>query len=193
MDPRYERFIKKTPEKGKKERGQPAPETGQLWDDPQGEPASLYQIQRTCGNAKWLEQNHPAARASFNVFNRALHPERPLATGLAVIPVKGTSFPDKRLACVAAAEALISGDGSGEVDLVPEPDNPADPGALSVIETATGKKLGYVPRASGANQTYAAAITAGRLCGAYIIEAKRTTFKGEPNAMLLLATGWKDS
>lgn len=206
MNPKYERFVKK-PQTGRKSAGTPGqdcslpglePETytckpGGADGEPEGEPASFYQIQRTCGNSKWLKQNHPAARASFNVFNTVLHPERTLATGLAVVPIKGTSFPDKRDACLAIAKALAAGTSTGEVNLVPEPENTFDPDALAVVDASNGAHLGYIPKAAGANATYVAAMKADRLCGGYIIEARQSTFKGEPSAMLLVATGWKES
>lgn len=206
MDPRYERFVKKpqTRKAGDKEcrdsllpgmedpNQRPGQETYTYSPGEEEEPKSFYQIQRACGNEKWLKQNHPAARASFNVFNTALHPDRPLANGLAVVPIKGTSFPDKREACLAVARALASGESTGEVLLMPEPENTFDPHAVAVVDKTTKKHLGYVPKAAGANEAYAAAIESGRLCGAYIIEARQSTLKGEPNAMLLLATGWKD-
>ena len=202
MNPKYERFIKKSQpgkKSSKKDDGEfslpgfEAEPAGTEWPkgEEEAEPKSFYQIQRTCGNDKWLKQNHPPARASFNVFNTSLHPDRPLADGLAVVPIKGTSFPDKRLGCLAVAEALISGSSTGEVLLMPEPENTFDPNAVAVVDKATMTHLGYIPKAAGANETYAAAMAAGRLCGAYIIEAKLSNLKGEPNAMLLVATGWK--
>lgn len=199
MDPRYEKFIKKAEKKpSKKTMGDSLPgmEPAEFVYKPEentgltGEPKSFYQIQRECGNASWLKQNHPAARASFNVFNLELHPDRPMATGLAVVTVKGTSFPDKRDAVLAVAKALAAGTSTGEVELVPEPNNAFDPDALAIIDLATKAHIGYVPKAAGANRTYRLATEAGRLCGAYLIEAKQTTYKGEPSAILMLATGW---
>lgn len=207
MNPKYERFIKKPTSRRRSVidtddelPGLESPKKQTFVYDPQaatgpaeeeGEPRSFYEIYRSCGNDKWLQQDQPAAKANFNVFNLTTHPERERASGLAVIVVKGTSFPDKREACVQEAAALAAGESTGEVELRPEPENIYDPDALGVYSIHSGKHLGYIPKAAGANKHYVGAIAAGRLTGAYLIEAKQSKFKGEPSALLFVATGWK--
>lgn len=199
MNPRFERFIKTSKRKrdidddelplfGESQKKESPPVIQETEEDE--EPTSLFRIYRQNGNESWLKQDNPAARGSFNLFNRTLHPDRPIARGVAVLAAKGTTFPDKRDSCLRAARNLMANEATGEIDLVPEPENPHDPHALAIIEKETGRMLGYVPKASGVNKTYIDAINLGKFCGGYIIEAKESTFKGDPSALIFIATGW---
>ena len=156
-----------------------------------GEHESLVSIFHKTGDDNWLEQNHPKARAAFNLLNLALNEEAEMADALAICTVKGTSFPDKREACLEETFAIKAGESTGEMMLVPDPTNPYDQFALQVVSKYSGKQVGFIPKAAGANETYIAAMEAGRLTGAFLIEAKKTQFQGKGNAVLILATGWK--
>jgi hypothetical protein len=154
-------------------------------------PKSLHEIFQKNGKTRWLQQNNPILLAHFNLINKTLHPERPLAKGVANIALKGTTFPDKRELCLQLAERLKHLESNGEVALVPEPENPYDPYALAVIEKETGDRIGYIPKAKELNKTYQAAMKENRLCGAYILTSKINNFQGSPSAILTLATGWQ--
>jgi len=197
MNPKFERFVKKTEPRKRdinahddlfpeaKAPAKPAPEP-EPWENT----TSLFQTFRTSGNQSWLGQDYPAARASFNIINKTLHPDRPLARGIAVLAAKGTSFPDKRENCVRMAKNLLAGESTGEILLRAEPENPYDPNAVAILDAETQTMIGYIPKAQEVNKTYAEALAGERFCGGYIIEAKRTQLKGEENAMILIATGW---
>lgn len=184
MTPRMQRFLKPTGIK------KPTP-TEQLPSEPEAPPKSLHEIFQKSGKASWLNQGNPILLAHFNMINKTLYPECPLAKGVASIALKGTTFPDKRQLCLELAERLQSLKTSGEMLLLPEPNNPHDPQALAVIEKETGDKVGYIPKAKELNKTYQAAMKENRLCGAYIVSSKINNFQGSPSAILTLATGWQ--
>jgi len=154
------------------------------------DPKSLFEIFRSQGDKKWLGQDYPATRGAFNLINKSLHPEKPLAEGVAVLAAKGTSFEDKRIACLETLRSIRAGTNTGEVKLVPEPNNPHDPNAVGIFDAQTNRQLGFIPKAKEVNQVYAQSINEGKLVGAYIIDGKETYLKGEENALLIIATGW---
>jgi len=185
MNTRLERFLKP---KGSN------PPTTQVepseHKEPLEAPKSLHEIFRAYGKASWLTQNNPALRSSFNIFNKSLHPDRPLAKGVTTICLKGTTFEDKRENCLALTTALTNLKANGEIQLVHEPSNPYDPNALAAVDEHN-KIVGYIPKAKELNKTYLDAIQASRFCGAYIVDAKISNFQGKETAILNLAIGWK--
>ena len=205
MDPKYERFLKpkepksKTKKSGKDKDGEIPWEKDELWEgEPSNpkqtpepsEPKNLFELFKAEATRDWFSQNHPAARAAFNVMNKTLHPERPMARGVAVLAAKGTSFEDKRENCLRVASTVEVGEGTGEILLKAEPDNPYDPNAVGIQCAQSGLMLGYIPKAEGVNATYATALKEGKFTGGYIVEIKHSKLKGQDNVMLLVATGW---
>ena len=154
------------------------------------EPVSLYEMFTTEGDYKWLQPDCPATKAAFNLMNKSLHPDRPLAKGIAVLAVKGTSFDDKRLNALESLSQVKAKESSGEIELIPEPQNPFDSNAVAVYDLETKKVLGYIPKAHDINACYSKALPEEKFCGGYIIEGKKSKLKGEDNAMILIATGW---
>jgi hypothetical protein len=154
------------------------------------EPKSLFEVFRSQGNKKWLGQDYPAARAAFNLINNSIHPEKPMAEGIAVLAIKGTSFEGKREACLEMYRAVRQGKNSGEVNLIPDPSNPHDPNAVGVFDAKTGKQLGFIPKAKDVNQCYGQSIRDGKFIGGYILDGKETYLKNQENALLIIATGW---
>lgn len=154
------------------------------------EPVSLYEMFATEGDYKWLQPDCPATKAAFNLMNKSLHPDRPLAKGIAVLAVKGTSFDDKRLNALESLSQVKAKESSGEIELIPEPQNPFDSNAVAVYDLETKKVLGYIPKAHDINACYSKALQEEKFCGGYIIEGKKSKLKGEDNAMILIATGW---
>jgi hypothetical protein len=181
--PRFERFLKPKEKRG----GQPPKEKEENTEE---DPKSLYEILKQTGKSRWLAQNHPLLLANFNLFNKTLHPNRPLANGIATVCLKGTTFEDKRTLGISLAERLHNHQDTGEIELVPDPTNPHDPNALGAYDTA-GNLLGYIPKAQGLNKCYIDAIAKNQLCGAYIADTKISDFKGNKTAILTIATGWK--
>lgn len=151
---------------------------------------SMYAAYQDNGSKKWLEQDNPIARSTFNVINQSLHPDRPAARGVAVLAAKGTTFDDKRSHCLSITQRLRRGETSGEITLVPDPENPFDSNAVGIVEVETGNLIGYIPKANEVNKTYAEALKEGKFCGGYVIEAKASRFKGEDSAVIFVATGW---
>jgi hypothetical protein len=188
INPKYERFLKK---KEAKENTEPKPKGQGQSAHTQQETLSLALEFEDRGSQEWLEQNNPAARATFNVINRTKHPERAHAAGLAIVPAKGTSFEDKRENAVTEAKNVRAGEWDGEVELIPEENNPYDPNAILIRSLASGKPLGYIPKANAINATYKKAMKEGRLTGAWIIHAKTSRRNSVEGALLMIATGWK--
>jgi hypothetical protein len=155
------------------------------------DPKSLFEVFRSQGNKKWLGQDFPAARAAFNLIHNKLHPEKPMAQGIAILAAKGTSFDDKRIACLETLRELKTGENSGEINLIPDPSNPHDPNAVAIFDVKTNRQLGFIPKAKDVNLTYAQSINDGKFVGGYIIDGKISYLKGEENAMLIIATGWQ--
>jgi hypothetical protein len=156
------------------------------------EPSTLHAIFRKYGKEAWLKGDHPALRAQFNLINSTLHPDRPAARGVAVLVLKGTSFEDKRQSCldVASELDLEEKDQTGEIELVPEPENPFDPYAVLVKDTLKSRAIGYIPKAAEVNKTYAEALADNKFCGGYILETRRSMLKEQRNAMIFVVTGW---
>ena len=177
---RLERFLKP---KGHK----PAPSEESF---PENEPIGLYEILRRTGKQSWLNQNHPMLLANFNLFNLEKYPNKGLAKGVATICLKGTTFDDKRENCIDLAQRLENQTDTGEITLIPEPNNIHDPHALAA-QDSLGRIVGYIPKAKSLNKIYSDAMDEGKLCGAYIASAKISEFQGKPAAILTLATGWK--
>jgi hypothetical protein len=154
------------------------------------EPKSLYEMFKSEGDFKWLQSDCPATKAAFNLINKSLHPERPLARGVAVLAIKGSSFDDKRTNCLTTLSNIQARESSGEIELVPEPTNPFDSNALAIYNKESNQMLGYVPKTQEINACYTKSLQEGKFCGGYIIDGKKGMLKGEENAMLLIATGW---
>jgi hypothetical protein len=182
MTSRIERFLKP---KGTK----PTPKTED--DTSDNPPYSLHEIFQKGGKQSWLTQNHPLLLANFNLINKTLHPERPLAKGVATISLKGTTFPDKRELAIELAERIQTLKSLGEILLEPEPENPYDANALAAIDAETKQRVGYIPKAKELNKAYIEAIEKNQFCGAYIVTTKINTFQGNPSAILTVATGWR--
>jgi hypothetical protein len=153
-------------------------------------PKNLIGMFREAKNKSWLEQDQPEAKAAFNIINKTLHPERPTARGIAIVPVKGTSFPETREVCNTFASTALAGEIEGEILLEHDKNNAYDEYALSVIDASTGKRLGFIPKANDVNKTYIQAIEQGKFCGGYLIETKSSHRDGERGSLLMIATGW---
>lgn len=154
------------------------------------DPKSLFEMFKTEGDYSWLKPDNLAAKGAFNLINKYLHPKRDLARGIAILPIKGTSFEDKRINCLKFLSEVRAGESTGEISLVPEPNNPFDPNALAVYDLKNNAMLGYIPKAQEINACYAKSLNENKFCGGYIIEGKNSILKGEENAMILIATGW---
>jgi hypothetical protein len=154
------------------------------------DPKSLFEMFKTEGDYSWLKPDNLAAKGAFNLINKYLHPKRDLARGIAILPIKGTSFEDKRINCLKFLSEVRAGESTGEISLVPEPNNPFDPNALAVYDLKNNAMLGYIPKAQEINACYAKSLNENKFCGGYIIEGKNSMLKGEENAMILIATGW---
>jgi hypothetical protein len=154
------------------------------------EPKNLYQMFKAEGDYNWLKPDSLAAKGSFNLINKGLHPERYLAQGVAVLPIKGSSFGDNRVNCLKFLSEVRAGENNGEIYLKPEPQNQFDPNAVAIYDMKNDKMLGYVPKAQEINACYAKSLSEGKFCGGYIIDGKNSMLKEEENAMILIATGW---
>lgn len=154
------------------------------------EPRSLHEMFKSEGDYAWLKPDSLAAKGAFNLINKTLHPDRTLARGVAIIPIKGSSFEDKRINCLNFLSEIRAGESTGEILLKPEPTNPFDPNAVAVYDIKNDKMLGYIPKAHEINASYAKSLNDEKFCGGYVIEGKNSMLKGEENAMILIATGW---
>jgi hypothetical protein len=201
MDPKFLRFLKEPKKKSKKESGSDGTipwGKDELWEEKEKpmeteahtEPKNLFELFRAESTREWFGQNHAGAKAAYNLMNKTLHPDRPLARGVAILAAKGTSFEDKRMNCLKVAANIEAGEGTGEILLRAEPNNAYDPNAVAIQCAQTGVMLGYIPKAEGVNTTYASALKDEKFTGGYIVEIKHSKLKGEDNVMLLIATGW---
>jgi hypothetical protein len=154
------------------------------------EPRSLFEMFKSEGDYQWLQPDSLAAKGAFNLINKYLHSDRHLAKGVAILPIKGTSFEDKRVNCLKFLSEVSAGESTGEIYLKPEPQNPFDSNAVAVYDMKNNAMLGYIPKAHEINACYAKSLEEGKFCGGYIIEGKNSMLKGEENAMILIATGW---
>jgi hypothetical protein len=181
MNPKFERLVKKP---GRTTDLEPEP-------TPEPEFCTPYHLLRPHKAKKAWQQNDPNVRSAI-AFYHATKDSDPFGEfDVAIVPLKGTSFEDKRQNCLDFFEALAAGTNDGEVIVVAEENNEYDPNAVVVCDKLSGKKLGYIPRMGDVNAAYKHALAQGRLLCAYIIDGKAGKFASNQTATLNVATVWK--
>jgi hypothetical protein len=134
----------------------------------------------------------------FNLINQSLNPGSLMAKRVTLTIVKGTSFPDKRETCLEVVQKIRCGEHNGIMELLPDPyvdpRDPTrnDPWALKVSAQGYGPQrfLGYIPKAHEINKSFCLGMQNQIFCGAHLIGAKESDFKGERNQILTVACGW---
>lgn len=111
----------------------------------------------------------------------------PASGGISLIKVNGTSH--RFIGCRTALNALEAGQSSGEVLLVPEPENKHDEYALKIVDAWTKEQLGYVPRDNNVNKVFIDSMNAGKFVGAYLLRINADMDK-HPSTSALVICGW---
>lgn len=125
-------------------------------------------------------QDFPDLAEQFDNFNPV-----PASGGIALVKVAGTSH--RFVGCRSALNALESGQSTGEILLVPEPDNKVDAFAIKIVDALTQEQLGYVPKE--VNQVFLNSMNEGKFMGGYIMRLNADMDRQPPTSALVIL-GW---
>jgi len=193
INPKYLRLLKSGKKNSKKEIQE---EEKGLHFTPEGDSFAAI-ISSNPNLQSWLKEDrdpdYNLAVTFFNMVNQDQNSSLPEAQRISIVTLRGTTFEDKRLTAIQFANEVETGEHSGRILLIPEPENPYDPNALKACPEGypPEKFIGYIPRENNLNVLTLDALQENRFCGAHLADAPPTKFKGKPNRIMTIAIGWK--